>query len=103
MFPVSNVLNRVHFQVVDGKSGDVDEKDKDGANGKPRLQKPMETVTLLKKEASLVALGERKPSKENGLKPPTVDDVAEVAKPATEKKAVATGMTVMANGVANGC
>jgi len=79
---------------------DADDKDKDGANGKPRLQqKPLETVTVLKKEANIVGLGERKPSEENGLTPV----VAGVAKPATEKRVVANGVAVVANGVANGC
>jgi hypothetical protein len=88
-----------HKQVADGKplpSDAVDEKDKDGANGKPRLQKPQEAVTVLKKEVNVVRLGERKPSEENGLTTAADADVPKVAKPATEKR-------VVANGVANGC
>ena len=83
---------------------DADEKDEDGANAKPRLpQKPLETVTFLKKEANIVGLGERKPSEENGLTPVAAGDVPKVAKPATEKRVVANGVAVVANGVANGC
>ena len=65
-------------------------------------QKQLETVTLLKKEANIIGLGERKPSEENGL-PPVAGDVPKVAKPASEKRVVANGVAVVANGVANGC
>lgn len=68
----------------------------DGATGKPRLQKPLEAVTALKKEVNVVGFGERKPSEENGLTPAATADVPKVAKLATEKR-------VVANGVANGC
>ncbi|ONK74313.1 uncharacterized protein A4U43_C03F4960 [Asparagus officinalis] len=84
---------QLHKQATDGKSTDsVDEK----VNGKPILQKPLEAVTLLKKEANTTGLGESKPAEENGLAPVSADDISKVAKAATEKK-------IVANGVTNGC
>lgn len=90
---------QLHKQVADGKPVDaVDEKDKDAASGKPRLQKPLEAVTVLKKETNAVGLGERKPSEGNGSTPVVAADVSKVAKAATEKRVVANGVTVVANG-----
>ncbi|XP_042429999.1 YTH domain-containing protein ECT2-like isoform X1 [Zingiber officinale] len=81
-------------KVVDGKPVIFDEKDKDSANGKPVLQKPLEVVSILKKESSQNALAEFTLSEKNGM--PVVAGVApKDAKPVTEKRAVA-------NGIANG-
>nr|XP_009398525.1 PREDICTED: YTH domain-containing family protein 2-like [Musa acuminata subsp. malaccensis] len=82
---------------MDGKMVEFGEKDKDASNGKPGLQKPLEVVTVLKKESAQVglALGEHVLSEKNGLA--AVAGVApKDAKPVTEK-------WVVANGVANCC
>ncbi|KAJ8512933.1 hypothetical protein OPV22_003367 [Ensete ventricosum] len=82
---------------MDGKPVEFGEKDKDASNGKPGSQKPLEVVTVLKKESAQVglALGEHVLSEKNGLA--AVAGVApKDAKPVTEK-------WVVANGVANCC
>lgn len=73
------------------------EKDKDASNGKPGLQKPLEVVTVLKKESAQVglALGEHVLSEKNGLAA-AAGVAPKDAKPVTEK-------WVVANGVANCC
>ncbi|RRT59002.1 hypothetical protein B296_00046174 [Ensete ventricosum] len=85
------------FSFMDGKPVGFGEKDKDASNGKPGSQKPLEVVTVLKKESAQVglALGEHVLSEKNGLA--AVAGVApKDAKPVTEK-------WVVANGVANCC
>lgn len=66
----------------------VDEKEKILPNGKSWLQKPLETVSILKKESSKGTQAEQKPPEENGA--------ASVSQPVTENH-------VVANGVANTC
>lgn len=85
------------FQAWDGKTSDAvaGEKDKDAANGKPRLQKPLASVTILSKDVQQGGFEERKPSKENGVAA-AAGDALKVAKASTEKGAIA-------NGVASGC
>ncbi|XP_020686608.1 YTH domain-containing protein ECT4 isoform X1 [Dendrobium catenatum] len=82
--------------IVDLKPVDtVDEKSKDGINGNPRLQKPLESITVLKKEVISVGLGERKPSDDNSL-PAVSIDASKGARPAPEKR-------VVTNSASNGC
>ena len=85
------------FQAWDGKTSDAvaGEKEKDAANGKPRLQKPLESVTILNKDVQQGGLEELKPSEENGVAV-AAGDALKMAKPATEKRAIA-------NGYAGGC
>lgn len=59
------------------------------------MQKPLETVSILNKDVPHGGLGERKLSEENGVAV-AAGDALKIAKPATEKRAIA-------NGVANGC
>ncbi|RWW34985.1 hypothetical protein GW17_00000204, partial [Ensete ventricosum] len=99
--PVTNSRDtqevRKLFTFMDGKPVEFGEKDKDASNGKPGSQKPLEVVTVLKKESAQVglALGEHVLSEKNGLA--AVAGVApKDAKPVTEK-------WVVANGVANCC
>ncbi|WOK99454.1 YTH domain-containing family protein 2-like [Canna indica] len=83
-------------KVVDAKPVDFVEKD-NIANGKPGLQKPLEVVTILKKEPAqgMHVVTEHVLSEKNGA-----SAVAGVgpkdAKPVTDKR-------IVANGVANGC
>ncbi|KAJ0982553.1 hypothetical protein J5N97_010808 [Dioscorea zingiberensis] len=87
-------LQQIHKQVSTMQAVDaVKEKEKIAANGKPWLQKPLEVVSLLKKEAVLGGQGEQKPCEENGL---ATADFAKATKSVTEKH-------VDANGVANTC
>ncbi|XP_039140034.1 YTH domain-containing protein ECT4-like isoform X2 [Dioscorea cayenensis subsp. rotundata] len=82
-------LQQIHKQVTNMKAIDVvDEKEKILPNGKSWLQKPLETVSILKKESSKGTQAEQKPPEENGA--------ASVSQPVTEKH-------VVANGVANTC
>ncbi|XP_010257809.1 PREDICTED: YTH domain-containing family protein 1-like [Nelumbo nucifera] len=87
-------------QVWNGKPADIavtDDKEKDGATGKPRLQKSLEVASVLLKESPTVhSNGEWKRSEENG----TVTAVRDAPKGA---KPVGTEKRVVANGVANGC
>ncbi|KAJ0982552.1 hypothetical protein J5N97_010807 [Dioscorea zingiberensis] len=56
-------LQQIHKQVSNVKAADaLDEKEKIAANGKPRLQKPLEVVSLLKKEAAQGVQGDQKPA-----------------------------------------
>ncbi|KAJ6826198.1 uncharacterized protein M6B38_372285 [Iris pallida] len=73
----------------------LEEKDKDGSNEKPRVQKPFDVVTVLKKEVIPGGLGEEKKSEEIGATFPVTGDAPKGAKPTVEK--------CVANGVANGC
>ncbi|KAJ6796437.1 YTH domain-containing family protein 2-like [Iris pallida] len=83
-------------RITDMKPTDVlEEKDKDGSNVKPRVQKPFDVVTVLKKEVIPGGLGEEKKSEENGATLPVTGDAPKGAKPTVEK--------CVANGVANGC
>ncbi|XP_010937369.2 YTH domain-containing protein ECT3-like [Elaeis guineensis] len=84
-------------QAWDGKTSDavVGETEKDAANGKPRLQKPLESVTILNQDVQQGGLEELKPSEENGVAV-AAGDALKTAKPATEKRAIA-------NGSAGGC
>ncbi|KAF8398599.1 hypothetical protein HHK36_017530 [Tetracentron sinense] len=84
-------------QVWDGKPTDateIDEKDKEGVNGKPRLRKSLEVVSALASEPEIVvqANGEWKLSEENGSVA-GAGDVTKDAKP----------VVITENGVANGC
>lgn len=82
--------------IVDLKPVDtVEEKGKDGINGNARLQKPLESVTVLKKEAISAGLGERKPLDDNSL-PAVSSDVSKGARPVSEKR-------VVTNSASNGC
>ncbi|XP_072987542.1 YTH domain-containing protein ECT4-like [Typha latifolia] len=74
-------------KVLDGLSV-ADEKDIDGANGKSRSQKPLEAVTLLKKEPVQVGFGEQNLVEDNGIVAVT-SAAPKDAKPTTEKRAVA--------------
>ncbi|XP_039139741.1 YTH domain-containing protein ECT4-like isoform X2 [Dioscorea cayenensis subsp. rotundata] len=86
-------IQQIHKQVSNVKAADAaEEKEKIAANGKPRLQKPLEVVSLLKKEAVQSGQGEQKPPEENGV----AGDVLKASKSVTEKH-------VVANGVANTC
>lgn len=88
-----NVHLLLWLQVSNVKAADAaEEKEKIAANGKPRLQKPLEVVSLLKKEAVQSGQGEQKPPEENGV----AGDVLKASKSVTEKH-------VVANGVANTC
>ncbi|KAG0477116.1 hypothetical protein HPP92_013957 [Vanilla planifolia] len=83
-------------QIVDGRLADsIVEKDKDGGNVNNRLQKPLESVKILKKEANPVGFGEAKTSADVAL-PEVAGDLPKGAKPAAEKRAIT-------NGVANVC
>ncbi|XP_038985369.1 YTH domain-containing protein ECT4-like [Phoenix dactylifera] len=84
-------------QAWDGKTSDAvaGEKENDAANGKPRLQKPLESVTILSKDVQQGGREERKPSEKNGVAA-AAGDALKMAKPATEKRAIA-------NGAASGC
>ncbi|XP_038987803.1 YTH domain-containing protein ECT4-like [Phoenix dactylifera] len=88
---------QLHKQAWDGKISDAvaGEKEKDGANGMPRLQKPLDSVSILNKDVPQGGLGEQKLCEENGVAA-AAGDALKIAKPATEKQAIA-------NGVANGC
>ncbi|XP_072971630.1 YTH domain-containing protein ECT4-like [Typha angustifolia] len=79
-------------QAWDGRTDAIGgEKDKEGIVGKPRLQKPLESFSILNKEAAHGGLGERKPSEENG-EGLVAGDAVKIAKPANEKHAVSTGV-----------
>ncbi|XP_042387483.1 YTH domain-containing protein ECT4-like [Zingiber officinale] len=83
-------------KLVDGKPVIFDEKEKDNANGKPVLSKSLELVSILKKESAqnALAVSEFTLAEKNGV--PAVAGVApKDAKPVTEKR-------VVANGVSNG-
>ncbi|XP_010257810.1 PREDICTED: YTH domain-containing family protein 2-like [Nelumbo nucifera] len=88
-------------QVWNGKPADVavtDDKEKDGTNGKLRLQKSVEVASVLLKESSTVqSNGEWKRSEENA----TVTAARDAPKGA--KPVVGTEKRVVSNGVANGC
>ncbi|MQM12200.1 hypothetical protein Taro_045114 [Colocasia esculenta] len=64
---------------------------KDATNGKSRLQKPLEPASILNKEPVQGALGERKPSEENGVAA-VVNEAQKVAKLPHEIKVVANGV-----------
>ncbi|XP_042517804.1 YTH domain-containing protein ECT4-like [Macadamia integrifolia] len=93
-------------QVWDGKSTHIslcDEKDKEMANGKPRLQKSLEVVSAMPKEpvvgaasAVIQSNGEHKISEEN-------ESVAGAGDAPKGAKSAVTEKRVVANGVANGC
>ncbi|XP_020105141.1 uncharacterized protein LOC109721772 [Ananas comosus] len=80
-------------QIWDGRTPDnaAGEREKDGVYGKPKLQKPLESVSILSKEAPHGGLAERKPSEENSMGL-VAGDSLKVAKSSSEK---------IANGVAN--
>ena len=94
---VHHRLILLSFWLSGGKTSDaVDgEKEKDATNGKHRLQKPLESITILNKDVQQGGLEERKPSEENGVAA-AAGDALKMAKPATEKGA-------SANGYAGGC
>ncbi|PIA34712.1 hypothetical protein AQUCO_03700175v1 [Aquilegia coerulea] len=86
-------------QAWEGKPVDasaLNEKDKEGTNGKVRLQNPLEAASDLTKEAAPVQLDvDCKQSEENGVS--VAKDALKDAKP------VVTEKRPLANGVANGC
>ncbi|PKU68926.1 YTH domain-containing protein ECT4 isoform X1 [Dendrobium catenatum] len=75
----------------------VDEKGKDGSNVNGGLQKPSESVTVLKKEAVSVDLGEQKQCDDDCLQPVDGDsDAPKGVNSVAEKRMVS-------NGTVNGC
>ncbi|XP_020579827.1 uncharacterized protein LOC110024289 [Phalaenopsis equestris] len=84
--------------IVDLKPAEtVDEMGKEGINGNPRLQKPLESVTVLKKEVNSAGLGERKLADDSAL-PAVSSDATKGARPVPEKRVITT-----TNGASNGC
>ncbi|WOL19625.1 YTH domain-containing family protein 2-like [Canna indica] len=82
-------------KVSDGKPACFDDKDIDGSNEKPGMQKPSEVVTVLNSESFPVAHGEQVLLEKNDVAA-IVGVVPNNSIPVTEKR-------VIANGVTNGC